>query len=147
MEEQEYFYQLKPLAIPGGIYLVSFPILTAILWFVINIPAKEMTLLLGIYLATGLGIVALWIYGRSKSFRVEENQIVLKSFVGEHVLTPGEIRRIALFTTRQGKEVVQIKTKKKDFYLSELYFPFPELMIDLEHFIKANDIRTNFTCV
>ncbi len=145
MEDQEYFYQLKPLMIPGGIYLVISPILAAVLWLVSNIPAKEMILLLSIYLVTGLGIMVLWINGRSKSFRVEEGQIILKSITGEHILTPREIRRIALFTTRQGKEVVQIKTKKKDFYLTDLYFPFPELMTDLEQFTRVNGIRTNFS--
>lgn len=145
MEDQEYFYQLKPLIITGGIYLVISPVLVAVLWFVSNIPAKEMILLLSIYLVTGLGIVALWINGRSKSFRVEEDRIILKSIMGERILTPREIRRIALFTTRQGKEVVQIKTKKRDFYLTDLYFPFPELMTDLEQFIGANGIRTNFS--
>lgn len=145
MEDQEYFYQLKPLVIPGGIYLVIFPILAAVLWFVVHIPAKEMILLLSIYLVTGLGTVALWINGRSKSFRVGEDQIILKSITGEHILTPSEIRRIALFTTRQGKEVVQIKTKKKDFYLTDLYFPFPELMTDLEQFVNVNGIRSNFS--
>lgn len=147
MEEQEYFYQLKPLIIPGGSYLISFPILAAILWFMLKVSATEMMILLGIYLASALGIVALWIYGRSKSFRVEEDQLVLKSLRGEQALSSGEIRRIALFTTRQGKEVVQIKTKKKDFYLTDLYFPFPELMADLERFIKVHGIRTNFAAV
>lgn len=147
MEEQEYFYQLKPLIIPGGIYLGSFPILAAALWFLIKVPATEIMILLGIYLVTALGIVALWIYGRSKSFRVEEDQIVLKSLMGEQALSPVDIRRIALYTTRQGKEVVQIKTKKKDFYLTDFYFPFPELMTDLEQFIKVNGIRTNFALV
>lgn len=144
MEEQEYFYQLKPLIIPGGSYLISFPLLSVVLWFILKVSANEMMILLAIYSATALGIVALWIYGRSKSFRVEEDQIVLKSLMGEKVLSPEEIRRIVLFTTRQGKEVVQINTKKMDYYLTELYFPFPELMTDLEQFIKANDIRTNF---
>lgn len=147
MEDQEYFYQLKPLIISGGIYLGSFPILAAVLWFMVKIPATEMMVLLGIYLATALGIAALWIYGRSKSFRVEEDQIVLKSLLGEHALSPMDIRRIALYTTRAGREVVQIKTKKKDFYLTDLYFPFPELMTDLEHFIKVKGIKTNFCLV
>lgn len=147
MEDQEYFYQLKPLIIPGGIYLGSFPIIAAALWFMVKVPTTEMMILLGVYLATALGIVALWIYGRSKSFRVEEDQIVLKSLMGEQALSPVDIRRIALYTTRQGKEVVQIKTKKKDFYLTDLYFPFPELMTDLEQFIKVHGIRTNFALV
>lgn len=138
---------MKHLVIPGGIYLVSFPLVAAALWFVLKVPSAELTFLLGIYLATALGIIALWFYGRSKSFRVEQDQIVLKSLRGENALTPKDIRRIALYTTRDGKEVVQIKTKKKDFYLTDLYFPFPELMMDLEQFIKAHDIRTNFTSV
>jgi hypothetical protein len=145
MEEQEYFYQLKPLIIPGGIYLVAFPLLMALLWFGLKISSTELTLLVGIYFVTLVVTIALWIYGRSKSFRVEEDQIAFRSLRGEQVLVPQEIRRIALFQTRQGKEFVQIKTKQKDFYLSELYFPFPELMTDLEQFVRVHGIRTNIT--
>lgn len=144
MEEQEYFYQLKPLVLPGGIYLLSFPVFAALFWFVVKIPVIELSILFSIYLVTAGGIAALWIYGRNKSFRVEGNHLVWKTLRGEQFITPEEIRRIALFTTRQGKEIVQIKTKYKDFYLTEFYFPFPELMTELEQFIRVNDIRTNF---
>lgn len=145
MEEQVYSYQLKPLLIPGVVYLVLAPIALAILYYGLKISVLEMNILRGIYLITALGIMVVWIYGRSKCFRVSDNQLIFGSLRGEHTLSPTEIRRIALFTTRQGKEVVQIKTKNQDYYLSELYFPFPELMAELEQFIKANEIRTNFS--
>lgn len=147
MEESVYSYQLKPLVIPGGIYLITFPIVVAILWFLLKIPKVELSLLLGVYFVTALGIVALWLFAQSKSLRVEPEQIVLKNLMGAIQLTPQEIRRIALFTLRNGKEVVQIKTKHKDYYLTDLYFPFPELMSDLEHFIKNHGIRSNFTMI
>lgn len=147
MEDQEYTYQLKPLIIPGGIYLISFPIVCALLWFGLKASSTELSLLLGIYTATLLGTLALWIYAHSKSIRVEQDQLVLRSIAGENNLAPGDIRRISLYKTRQGKELVQIKTRKKDFYLTDLYFPFPELMADLEQFIKAHNIRTNFTSI
>ena len=145
MEEQVYSYQLKPLVIPGGLYLVIAPMVIAVLFFGFKISELELTILRVMYSLTALGIVLLWIYGRSKSFRVRDNQLVFGSLIGKHTLSPGEIRRIALYTTKQGREIVQIKTKERDYYLSEFYFPFPELMADLEHYIKENDIRTNFS--
>lgn len=145
MEEQVYSYQLKPLVIPGGLYLVIAPIVIAILNYGLKISTLELNVLRGIYFFTVLGIVLLWIYGGSKSFRVNGDQLIFGSLLRKHRVSPGEIRRIALFTTKQGKEIVQIKTKKQDYYLSELYFPFPELMTDLEQYIKDNEIRTNFS--
>jgi hypothetical protein len=147
MEEQvqEYFYQLKPLIVPGGIYLISFPVFTAGLWYLLKLTATEIFLLLGIYLVTVIGILILWIYGRSQSFRVEDDQLVLKSLRGEQALSSQQIRRIALFRTRRGNEIVQIKTKSKDYYVTDQYFPFAELIVDLEQFVRNNAIRSNFT--
>ncbi len=145
MEEQVYSYQVKPLLIPGGLYLVITPLVLAVLHYGLKIAALEFNVLRVIYLLTALGIAAIWIYGRSKNFRVSDNQLVFASLRGEHSLSPAEIRRIALFTTKQGKEIVQIKTKKQDYYLSDLYFPFPELMTELEQYIRENEIRTNFS--
>jgi hypothetical protein len=145
MEEQEYYYQLKPLLIPGGIYLISYPILAVTFKYILKFSTTEFAILAAIYLVTLLGIAGLWIYARSKRFRVEADQIILTSLKGEEILAPEDIRRIALFRNRQGQEVVQIKTRKKDYYLSEFYFPFPELMSELEQFIKNHEIRTNFT--
>ncbi|SHN71853.1 hypothetical protein [Desulfitobacterium chlororespirans] len=145
MEEQVYSYQVKPLLIPGGLYLVITPLVLAVLHYGLKIAALEFNVLRVIYLLTALGIAAIWIYGRSKNFRVSDNQLVFASLRGEHSLSPAEIRRIALFTTKQGKEIVQIKTKKQDYYLSDLYFPFPELMTELEQYISENEIRTNFS--
>ncbi|HHY25354.1 MAG TPA: hypothetical protein GX523_01150 [Desulfitobacterium dehalogenans] len=146
MEEQIYSYQVKPLLIPGGLYLVIAPLALAVLHYGLKISAMETTILRVIYGLTALGIVAVCVYGRSKSFRISDNQLVFGSLRGEYSLSPAEIRRIALFTTKQGKEIVQIKTKKQDYYLSDLYFPFPELMTELEQYIKENEIRTNFSC-
>lgn len=145
MEEQVYSYQVKPLLIPGGLYLVITPLVLAVLHYGLKIAALEFNVLRVIYLLTALGIAAIWIYGRSKNFRVSDNQLVFASLRGEHSLSPAEIRRIALFTTKQGKEIVQIKTKQQDYYLSDLYFPFPELMTELEQYIRENEIRTNFS--
>lgn len=136
MEEQVYSYQVKPLLIPGGLYLVITPLVLAVLHYGLKIAALEFNVLRVIYLLTALGIAAIWIYGRSKNFRVSDNQLVFASLRGEHSLSPAEIRRIALFTTKQGKEIVQIKTKQQDYYLSDLYFPFPELMTELEQYIR-----------
>jgi len=147
MDEQVYSYQLKPLLIPGAAYLLIAPLVLVFLDYVLKISQLELNILRIIYFLTALVIVGIWFYGRSKSFRISDNQLIFGSLRGEHILSPGEIRRIALYTTKQGKEIVQIKTKEQDYYLTDLYFPFPELMAELEKFIKENNIRTNFALV
>ncbi|MGI1658987.1 MAG: hypothetical protein ACRKFN_08430 [Desulfitobacterium sp.] len=145
MEDQVYSYQLKPLVIPGVLYLAMAPILFAVLYYGLKISALETDILRWVYIITAVGIVAIWIYGRSKKFHVAGSQLVFSSLRGERRLSSTEIRRIALFTNKLGKEIVQIKTKNQDYYLTDLYFPFPELMMDLEQYIRENEIRTNFS--
>ena len=147
MDKQEYIYQLKPLLVPGGLYLILFPILVAFFWFALKIPYIELIVLSGIYLLSAIGIITLWLYGQSKRFLIESDKLIFSSISGEDLLSPEKIRKIALYRSRKGQECVQIKTKGKDYYLNELYFPFPELMAGLERFTKQHNIRTNFTSI
>lgn len=147
MDEQVYSYQLKPLIIPGALYLVIAPLIIMLISFGLKISDLELNLLRGLYTLTALGIIAIWVYGKKKAFRIRENQLVFSTISGEQQIEPGEIRRIFLLTTKKGQEIVQIKTRNQDYYLSELYFPFQELMAELEGFIKENNIRTNFSLV
>lgn len=142
--EHEYRYQLKPIIIPGTLFLILYPVIMLLLVLVFHITPLERTILTGVYIVTGLGIVCLWIYGRSKIVRIEEESICFTSLSGEQHLGTEDIRRVVLFTLPKGQEMVQITTaQKKIYYLSELYFPFPELMSDLEQFVKNNALRSN----
>ncbi|WP_434511640.1 hypothetical protein [Desulfitobacterium sp. AusDCA] len=143
-EEHEYHYRLKPLLVPGFLLLAGYPVVTAFLVLILKISLLERNILIGLYLVSSLGIIALWIYGRSKYLRIEEKNLLFCSLSGEREIGAEDIRRIALYTSPKGKEIVQIKTlHNDDFYISDVYFPFPELMGDLEQFVRSHSIRSN----
>jgi hypothetical protein len=143
MEEHEYVYQLKPLIVPGLVFLISYPLVTGIVHLLSRLPSMEIAILIGIYITAGLGIIALWVIGKSKHVQINEQQIVFRSLLGEHILEPEDIRRVAIYFDGKGKEVAQIRTSNESFFVSEFYFPFPELMSDLENFIRQYDLRSN----
>ncbi|AHF07533.1 hypothetical protein [Desulfitobacterium metallireducens] len=145
-EEHEYHYQLKPLIFPGILFLIGYPVMILLIVLAFKISILERYILSGLYIATLLGILVLWIYGRSKHLRIDEDRIIFYSLAGEHLLAPEDIRRVALYTSPKGEEVVQIKTSHNQlYYISELYFPFPELMSDLEQFVANHAIRSNMS--
>ncbi|WP_425807362.1 hypothetical protein ACHOLT_08890 [Desulfitobacterium sp. Sab5] len=140
----KYHYQFKPLLLPGVLFLIGYPAFTALLILIFKISLLERNILIGLYLVCSLGILALWIYGRSKHLEIEESSLLFCSLSGEQKIGSEEIRRIAVYTSPKGKEIVQIKTySNNDFYISDVYFPFPELMGDLEQFVRSHSIRSN----
>lgn len=143
-EEHEYQYQLKPLIVPGTVFLIGYLIAITFLVFALKISWLERYILSSIYGVTFLGILGLWIYGRSKGLRIEEDSLHFYSLSGERHLAQEDIRRVTLYTLPKGEEIVQIKTcRNQVYYLSELYFPFPELMSDLEQFVGRHRIHSN----
>ena len=102
-------------------------------------------MLILLYLITAFCIFGLWVYAKSKRVLIEEQEIIFKSVLGEYTLEPSDIRWVAFHWNAKVQEIAQIWTKRKTFYLSEFYFPFPELMSDLEGFIENHGIRTNLT--
>ena len=143
MEENDYVYQLRPLIIPGLVFLILYPLVVGGVHIFSKLPVLELGILIGIYGVSGLGILVLWIVGRSKRIVVSGQQIIFSSLLGEHILEPKDIRRVAIYFDDKGQEIAQIRTGKDSFYVSDLYFPFPELMSDLEIFIQQHEIRSN----
>lgn len=143
MEEHDYIYQLRPLVIPGLVFLILYPLVVGGVHIFSKLPALELKILIGIYVVSGLGILALWVVGRSKRIIIDGQQIIFSSLLGEHILEPKDIRRVAIYFDDHGQEIAQIRTGKDSFYVSDLYFPFPELMSDLEIFIQQHAIRSN----
>ena len=142
--EHDYVYQLKPLIVPGLVFLIAYPLVLGAAYLLRKLPGIELSMLLAIYFAAGLGIIAIWVIGRSKRVLILDEQIVFRSLLGEHVLEPKDIRRVAFYFDGKGQEIAQIRTGDKYFYVSEFYFPFPELMSDLENFIRRYNLRSNF---
>ncbi len=145
MEEHEYVYQLRPLIVPGLMFLMLYPLIIGAVHVFGKLPTLELRILIGIYIISGLGILALWVVGKSKRISINSGQIVFSSLLGKHTLEPNDIRRVAFYFDDKGQEIAQIRTSNDLYYVSEFYFPFPELMSDLEIFIQQHDIRSNLT--
>ena len=143
MEEHDYVYQLRPLIVPGLMFLIIYPLVMGSIYVFSKLPSVELKVLLGIYVISGLGIVALWVIGKSKHVRINDQQIIFSSLLGEHILVPKDVRRVAFYFDGKGQEVAQIRANEVFYYISEFYFPFPELMSDLENFIQRYDLRSN----
>lgn len=145
MEEHDYVYQLRPLIIPGLVFLILYPLIIGGVHVFRKLPTLELRVLIGIYVISGLGILALWAIGKSKHISINDEQIIFRSLLGERILEPKDIRRVAFYFDDKGQEIAQIRTGEALYYVSEFYFPFPELMSDLEIFIQRYDIRSNLT--
>lgn len=143
MDEHDYVYLMRPLVVPGLVFLIVYPFVIGSVHFFSKLPLLELRILIAIYIVSVLGIIALWVIGKSKRVQIKEEQIIFRSLLGEHILGPQDIRRVALYFDQSGQEIAQIRTNNALFYVSEFYFPFPELMSDLEHFIQQYDIRSN----
>ena len=143
MDEHDYFFQMKPLIAPGVMFLILYPLIIGAVYYLGELPILELRALIGIYVAATLGILFLWILGKSKHVQIKDQQITFRSIVGKHVLEPQDIHRVAFYFDGKGQEVAQIRTERKLYYVSEFYFPFPELMSDLENFIKKYGLRSN----
>lgn len=143
MEEKGYIHLLRPLVSPGIIFLVVYPLAGVLLYLLLKFPPLEVKTLAILYGIAALGIVFLWVLAKSKRVYILEDKIIFQSFLGEKTVLPSDIRRIVFSWNTKGQEVATIRTHHETFYLSEFYFPFPELMADLEDFIRFNDIRSN----
>lgn len=143
MEEHDYVYRLRPLIVPAVVYLILCPLVIGGVHFFSKLPILELKVLIGIYVTSALGILVLWVIGMSKHVQIKDQQIVFCSLLGKRILKPQDIHRVAFYFDGKGQEVAQIRTKDELYYLSDFYFPFPELMSDLENFIQKHNLRSN----
>jgi len=143
MDEHDYVYQLRPLIVPAVMFLILYPIVIGGVYFFSKLPSLELRVLIGIYVIAALGILCLWVIGKSKQVLINDQHIIFQSILGKHILEPQDIRRVAFYFDEKGQEVAQIRTESEFYYVSQFYFPFPELMSDLENFIQKYDLRSN----
>lgn len=145
MDGHEYIYRMKPLVVPGLGFLILYPLLAGIIGYIFSFPEIYLKIFSGIYALSALGILVIWLTAKSKRIIVDDNIIIFRSLFGKQILEPKDVRKASFFWTKRNEEIVQLKAGKKIYYLSNLYFPFNELMTDLEQFIIANNIRSNLS--
>ncbi|NLP45087.1 MAG: hypothetical protein GX351_10745 [Peptococcaceae bacterium] len=145
MEGQEYVYRMKVIIAPGLGFLILYPLLLGIVSYFFKFPELYMRIFTAIYLSTALIILGLWIVAKSRKVIIQEDAIVFRSLFGKKILKPVNIRKVSFFWTKKDEEIVQLRVGKKAYYLTNLYFPFNELLTDLEEFILKNNIRSNLS--
>ena len=141
MVEHDYVYRLRPLVVPAVFFLILYPVVVAIVFFLGSFPSLALGVLVGIYVVAALSLIFVLLVGKSERVKISDQHIVFRSLLGTKILKPQSIRRVAFYYDRKGQEVVQIRTDKDYFYLNDFYFPFPELMSDLEEFIHKYDLH------
>jgi hypothetical protein len=134
---------MKPLVMPGLVYLILYPLLVGAASYFLNLSQFYLTFLSGIYLFTALIILFLWLMAKTRRIIVGDGVIIFSSILGKTVVEPQDIRRASFAWTKNNEEIVLLKTGKRKYYLSDLYFPFNELLTDLEEIIAAYNIRSN----
>lgn len=145
MERNEYVYRLKPFLLPGIAYLIVYPVAAWILCYLFYFPQSFFWIFLSLYGISFLAIFAIWLQAITTRINFNNNSIVIRSLFRRLVLEPKDIRKASFFWTKRNEEVVQLKTGGKIYYFSDLYFPFNELMTEMEEFITANDVRSNLS--
>lgn len=144
MEEHEYLYRIRPLVFSGIGFILLFPLVMGLLHFVLKFPSWELWILGLIYVLCVCCMLGLWLFGRSKRIIIRDPELVFRSWLGEKIVGPENLRRIVFSTDENGREMAQIRTNDQVYYVNDLYFPFPELMGDLENYIKKYHIRFNY---
>jgi len=145
METHEYVYRMKPLVVPGLGYLILYPLIIGAIAYFLSLDQIYVTLFVGIYIVTAVVIFGTWIAAKSSKILIDNDTIVFCSLKGKTVLKPKDIRRASFIWTKKNDEIVILKAGKKVYYLSALYFPFNELLSDLEELITNNNIRSNLS--
>lgn len=145
MEGNEYIYRLRPLVVPGLVFIVLYPIVVGIVSYLLNISELYLRIFSGIYIISVVFLLLIWITAKSKRMIIEENLIIFHSIFGRQILEPKDIRKASFYWITDNEEIVQIRAGRKIYYLSNLYFPFNELLTDLEQFILTHHIRSNLS--
>ena len=143
MEGNEYIYRMRPLVVPGVGFMVLYPIVVGVLSYLLNLPELYLRILSGIYIVSVVFLLLIWLTAKTKKIIIEGNTIIFSSIFGREILEPKDIRKASFYWISENEEIVQIKVGKKVYYLSNLYFPFNELLTDLEQFILNNNVRSN----
>jgi len=145
LDANEYTYRMKPLVLPGLAYIIIYPLIVGTVSFSLNLSQNHLMTLLGIYAVSVVIILLIWVTARSKKVIVNNGSVVFRSIAGKTLIEPDDIRKVSFIWTKRNDEIVLLKTGKRTYYLSDLYFPFNELLTDLEEFIVYNNVRSNLS--
>lgn len=141
--QSQYVYRMRPLIIPGLSFIILYPLLIGFISYYLALPDLFVRIFSGIYILALVIIVLIWLTAKTKKIIVDDQNIIFQSLLGKDIIQPKDIRKASFFWTSKDQEIVQLKVGKKIYYLSDLYFPFNDLLTDLEEFIIHHNIRSN----
>ena len=145
MDGQEYVYRMRVIITPGLGFLILYPLLIGLISYFAKLPELYMQIFSGIYIVSAVLILGIWIIAKSRKVIIQDDAIIFRSLFGKKIFQPANIRKISFFWTKRDEEIVQLRVGKKVYYFTNLFFPFNELLTDLEEFILKNDIRSNLS--
>ena len=144
MAYYEYTYRMKPVIIPGTLYLILFPICLIVLNIYYPFVSLILFSLFGIYGVTAIVIFFIWAVAGSRKIVFDEHSIVLSDIFSKKVFNPSNIQRATFFwTSNKKKEIIKIRTRDYAVFISDLYVPYQQLLTNMEHYIFTYNIRTN----
>ncbi|MCL1917827.1 MAG: hypothetical protein FWG14_05865 [Peptococcaceae bacterium] len=144
MAYNEYTYRMKPVVIPGIVYLVFFPICLLVANMYFPIVNAALYTLFGIYGVTAVVIFCIWALAGTRRIIVDEHAIIISDMLSRRVFDPGNIQRIKFSrSSDKKKEFVRIRTRGYTALLSDFYTPYDRLLLDIENYIYSYNIRTN----
>jgi hypothetical protein len=130
---------------PSVVFLVLYPVILFLLVKFIKIDAFFGQVFSVIYILSLLTLAVILTLAKSQKLQVDgEDQLTFISLLGSETIEPGEILRVTV-KRRRGKEVVWIRTDAKLYLLMDSYFPYNELLGDIEDIVFRYQIRTNLT--
>jgi hypothetical protein len=139
-------FNAQPVFFIGIAFLLIFPLFFgSIVWLLGFFKAPVFYSLLAILVfdlvAIGWLLLSCW----DKRLGIAEQALGFETKLFHRVCKPLEIVDIMLYATQRGKEFLRIRTKKKTYYLDEQYQPWGPLLVEMEKFVKTNNIISNLT--
>ncbi|MDR0435002.1 MAG: hypothetical protein LBH21_08145 [Gracilibacteraceae bacterium] len=142
MQAKVYVFQIRRLLTPALLFLLLYPALLALFCFLSKLPARYGQIFTLIYIVTFIVLVVIIVLAYSQKLLIDEDTLVFSSLLTRETLEPGDIKRITFSRPRRREEIVRIRAGGKTYLLSDFYFPFNELLIDLEEWIRRHQVNT-----
>ncbi|MDR2736573.1 MAG: hypothetical protein LBB49_03305, partial [Gracilibacteraceae bacterium] len=93
MAYNEYTYRMKPVVIPGVLYLILNPACLIALDLYLRFDRLFLVALYGIYGVTAVAIFIIWAIAGSRKIVFDEHSIVLSDLFTKKVFNPNNIQR------------------------------------------------------
>jgi hypothetical protein len=142
MQAKVYTFQIKRLLGSALAFFVLYPGLLFLCNF-IGLPARHGMILTLIYITTSVALMIILVLAASQKVLIENDTLTFRSLLNTEIVEPSDIRRVTFRKMRRREDIIRIRTNNKTYLLSEFYFPFDELSMELEELIRRHNVKSN----